>query len=356
MVEWLAGNRIIGTTAERPALGLPSGSVGGWVEVARTTLGSNGNTFTVSSIPDKRYYFVLINPAFTNAGSGNTFRLGSGGSEDSGSNYAYRRSTNGGSDVTGINQSSGIIPIGGYSTEHELLTMHIANKSDKEKLCIHNRCYSIAGAGNAPLRIEQASKWTNTSNAIDMMKATLNSSGNFASGTEIVVLGYDPADTHTTNFWEELSSVTTTSSGTISSGTITAKKYLMYQIIGKKASGTGTGSSRFQFNGDTGSNYAQRNSINGTHYTYGSQASANIGGDGNTAGEMVMYTGFIINNASTEKLWLGFSAFGNSSGNNIGNKGEIFDKWANTSDQITSILCMNMNFDAGAKMTIWGSD
>ena len=69
-----------------------------------------------------------------------------------------------------------------------------------------------------------------------------------------------------------------------------------------------------------------------------------------------MYTGFIINNASTEKLWLGFSAFGNSTGNNIGNKGEIFDKWANTSAQITSIECMGTTFDAGAKMTIWGSD
>ena len=36
MVEWLAGNRIRGTTAERPNFGLPSGSVGGWVELGRT--------------------------------------------------------------------------------------------------------------------------------------------------------------------------------------------------------------------------------------------------------------------------------------------------------------------------------
>ena len=29
-IEWLAGNRLRGTTAERPNFGLPSGSVGGW--------------------------------------------------------------------------------------------------------------------------------------------------------------------------------------------------------------------------------------------------------------------------------------------------------------------------------------
>ena len=130
----------------------------------------------------------------------------------------------------------------------------------------------------------------------------------------------------------------------------------MYQIIGKKASGSGTGSSRFQFNGDTGSNYAQRNGINGTDYDYANQSSMNIGGDGNTAGEMVMYTGFIINNSSNEKLLIGQAAYGNSAGNNIGNRVEVANKWANTSDQITSINCMNVDFDAGAKMTIWGSD
>ena len=44
MVEWLAGNRIRGTSAEKPALALQSPSVGGWKELGRTTLGRKGDS------------------------------------------------------------------------------------------------------------------------------------------------------------------------------------------------------------------------------------------------------------------------------------------------------------------------
>ncbi len=233
---------------------------------------------------------------------------------------------------------------------------YLCNLAGKEKLWINQNMWrSSSGAGIAPGREEGVGKWANTSNAVSTFTYHNWHTGNYDTNSQAIVLGYNPDDTHTDNFWEELSSVTTTSSGSISSGTITAKKYLMYQIIGKKASGTGTEAGRFQFNGDTASNYAQRNGINGTHYTYGTQSSANIGGDGNTAGEMVFLTGFIINKANTEKLFLGFSAYGSTAGNYIGNKGEIFDKWTGTA-QITSIECMGTTFEAGAKMTIWGSD
>jgi|11BtaG_2_1085332.scaffolds.fasta_scaffold00800_6 hypothetical protein len=356
-MEWLAGNRLRGTTAERPEYGLPSGSVGGWVELARTTLGSAGDTISVASLPDKRYYMLLTD----NRPSGNLnvgHRAGNG-SIDTGSNYAKRPSINGASDITThVNNNNFLETDGLNHTDNMFSVNYLANKSDKEKLGIgHCVRQNTAGAGNAPNRTEYVGKWANTSVVIDTLQTINFGSGDLASGSELVVLGWDPSDSHTTNFWEELDSTTTTTSGTIQSGTFTAKKYLMYQIVGKKASGSGTGSPRFQFNGDTGSNYAQRNSINGTDYAYANQASANIGGDGNTAGEMAMFTGFIINNAGTEKLFLGHSAFGNTAGaGQIGNRGEIACKWANTSDQITSIHCMNLNFDAGAIMKIWGAD
>ena len=346
-IEWLAGNRLRGTTAERPSASLQS--VGGWKEVGRTTLASNGDSLDVSSLTNKRYYMVLLDHQ-ANGSSQPNGRFNS----DSGSNYCYRYD-NDGSDGTGTSNSNMKTSNGWNTSEYGV--WFISNLAGKEKISLY-QCSTDrgSGAGTAPSRSVTANMWTST-NAINAINfAQGGSGGNFKAGSECVVLGYDPADSHTTNFWEELSSVTTTSSGTISSGTITAKKYLMYNIIGKKASGTGTESARFRFNGDTGSNYAQRNAINGTHYTYGSQSSANIGGDGNTAGELVFLTGFIVNVASREKFWLGNAAFGNSAGNNIGNKGEIACKWTNTSDQITSIECMGTTFDAGAKMIIWGSD
>ena len=59
-MEWLAGNRLRGTTAERPTASLQSPSVGGWVELARTTLGSAGDVIDVTSLSDKRYYMILM--------------------------------------------------------------------------------------------------------------------------------------------------------------------------------------------------------------------------------------------------------------------------------------------------------
>jgi hypothetical protein len=339
-------------TAQAGGAGGPS--VGGWVELARTTLGSNSSTLTVSSIPDKRYYFVLVNPSFTNAGSGNTFRLGSGGTEDSGSNYCFRRSTNGGSDVTEVNQSNGIIPIGGYSTEHELLTMHIANLSNKEKLCIHNRCYSVAGANNAPLRIEDVSKWSNTSNAIDIMKAQLNSSGQFASGTEIVVLGWDPADEHTSNFWQELASVELGSTGSnLSSGTISAKKYLWVQIWADHSTDE---AQNITFNNDSGATYARRRSANGAaDTTFINDNSIDFGSYGTTP---YFWNMFIINNAADEKLVISNTVFQNTAGAaNAPNRIEGVAKWTNNSSQITEIdLTVANTITAGAIMKVWGSD
>jgi hypothetical protein len=41
------------------AQGGAAGGVGGWVELGRTTLGSNGTTIDITSLADKRYYMVL---------------------------------------------------------------------------------------------------------------------------------------------------------------------------------------------------------------------------------------------------------------------------------------------------------
>ena len=49
-IEWLAGNRIIGTTAERPSASLQSPSVGGWKEVGRTTLSGSSSSVDLSLI------------------------------------------------------------------------------------------------------------------------------------------------------------------------------------------------------------------------------------------------------------------------------------------------------------------
>ena len=353
MVEWLAGNRIRGTSAEKPVLGLQSPSVGGWVELARTTLGTAGDTIDVSSLPDKRYYMILTNII----GSGSTWcdsRLNG----DTDSNYALRKSLNGATDTTSINYSWFLVPPNTFLTSY-FMTTYISNLTNKEKLGIEN-CVdgSTAGAGYAPARYEGVSKWVNTTDSISSFSRQNDYTGDYSSGSEIVVLGWDPADTHTTNFWEELASVELgTTADELSSGTITAKKYLMVEYYVKK---TGTANTRWRFNNDIGSNYAARQSGNGgadgsplinqtSIYTHADTS-------GNAFGNI-----FIVNNSANEKLGIFHEVSGvNTSGaSSAPARREVVAKWSNTSAQITEIDLINTDtggFSAGTIMKVWGSD
>ena len=353
-IEWLAGNRLRGTTAERPSASLQSPSVGGWVEVGRTTLGSSGDTIDVTSLPDKRYYMVLHNSISTGNVT-SSVRLNG----DSGNNYAWRYNDNGGSDGTitsnnAMNAGDRNPPTGGDAWA----VSYLANKSGKEKLMYsYGLQRNSAGAGTAPTRGETASKWTGT-NVIDQITSVNQESGDWASGTEMVVLGWDPSDSHTTNFWEELADTTFTSSG-VSAQTFTAKKYLWFQFwYTTDSSGNGQ---HFQLGDtggiDTGSTYARRHSING-------------GSDGTSVNQSKIYFApqlgartyfvnmFMVNNASNEKLVIIHSASNNGAGaGNAPQRRETVGKWVETTNQCDRIkIATDSGTFTGGQLKVWGAD
>jgi len=354
MVDWLAGKRVKGTSSERTTgtwAGLPSGSVGGWVELGRHTLGGTADNINVTSLSDKRYYMVL----FDRQASGQCrqkFRLNS----DTGSNYAYRLSQNGAADSTGTSQTdmgdntpSGTVPSFSVS--------YIANRSANEKLLLgHLVDQSTAGAGTSPQRQEYVAKHAQTSNPVSAVNLYNDGSGDYASGSEVVVLGWDPADTHTTNFWQELASVTASGSSTnLSSGTITAKKYLWVQAF---LDGTTT-RSQVTFNNDTGSNYADRYNANGGNEgTQTSQAHFDTQGIFSSTNPR-FFNMFIINNASNEKLCICHTVAINGTGaTNAPNRYETVGKWTNTSNQITEIDLDSVsgNWGSVSELRVWGAD
>ena len=80
----------------------PPGAVGGWKLAARTILNAPATTIDTVALPDKRYYMFLTDAV----NSGGTIQLNhrvGNGSFDAGTNYAHRRSDNGGADATGGN-------------------------------------------------------------------------------------------------------------------------------------------------------------------------------------------------------------------------------------------------------------
>ena len=328
-----------------------AGGIGGWVELGRTTLGGTSSTITVSSLADKRYYMVLgTNIANSGGGTDASLRLGNS-SVDTGSNYASRISENGGGESIATNRTNIRLNSSGAS-RHEFDIVYIANLSGKEKLVQGNSLINwVSGAGGDVHRKEIVGKWANTSNPIDVIQRYFTS-GAAQSGDEVVVLGWDPADTHTTNFWEELASVEWSSGGTIDTGAFTAKKYLWVQVQFKGNSGVYT-----RFNSDSGSNYMWRYNNNGgsdTTQTSITGIHSNFGFDTNPH----FVNMFIINNASNEKLVMSHLVTQNTAGaGNVSSRQEASHKWANTSSQITSMQLVtgSGNFTGGL-IKVWGSD
>jgi hypothetical protein len=359
MTEWLAGNRIRGTSAEKPVLGLQSPSVGGWVEVGRTTLGSAGSTIDVSSLPDKRYYMILGD---LDRSTGLEERITFNGNT---SGYASRRSGNGGTDTAPINEANIMATDAGGSPTFAV--GYIANKSNKEKLMIQQEISREATGATTLFRFELVGKSanTNTINQITYSGTNYGSARDYDSGAEVVVLGWDPADTHTTNFWEELASVDWSSGGTIDTGTFTAKKYLCVQMSYQN---TTSGFVYFNFNTDnTGANYSSRYSSNGAtdvvNTTYGNNESFyNLAGVGSSS----IYSNgfinmFIMNNSADEKLVISDSVQIEStelgSGYAPTTRREGVGKWINTSSQVTQIqLKKGSNNFSGGTIKVWGHD
>jgi hypothetical protein len=346
-VTYHSGRRIQGTQADFD--GTPAVS-GGWKEVGRTTLGSAGNTIDVTSLADKQYLMVL-----TNILQNGDYNLRTRMNGDSGSNYSYRESANGASDTTST--STDLINFTSASNTTDCFNVgYAANLSSKEKLWqswLAN--VRTAGAGTAPYRGETVGKHAQTSNPISQFNIFNNYGSNkFASGSEVVVLGWDPSDTHTTNFWEELYSGTGTSLDT-GVGGITSKKYLWVQGY---LTGVSTGTTyKYVVNGDTGSNYAQRLSVNGSSdSTFTNNSNGILYHSGQGSETSIFFNSFIINNSSNEKLVITNNVYTTTAGAGTSpSRQEIVSKWANTSAQITDIQ-LTGTYGTNSILKVWGSN
>ena len=341
-----------------PAIFSPLAVVGGWVELGRHTLGSPGDTLEVGSLPNKEYYMILWNGIATGNLDDCHLRMGNT-TIDTGSNYSSRYQTSGGADTAATSQSSIIIDKnnGAFNTFGQFF---ISNLSGQEKIFQGHRVKSnTAGAANAPLRLEATGKWVNTSNPLDILRITNIGSGSFDTGSEMIVLGWDPADTHTTNFWEELASEDLSGgvSDTLNSSTFTAKKYLWVQAYLESTGGAVTQTFRMGASGsiDTGTNYARRYSANGsTDVTNVSNDKLGFLYDLAPA----LIHGYVINISAEEKLIIAFTSEQQATGaSQAPNRMELVFKWANTSAQVTDYtLTKTGNHSSDTNLTIFGTD
>lgn len=166
-----------------------SSSNGWWEELGSTTLTSAGTEVAVIFTPKK--YLMVIASIVGDGGTDANQRVHVGnGSFDTGTNYSFRRSINGGSDVTEAPRDHIAHHNQKHFSEH---TLFIVNDASYEKLFINHSLTTSSGtgAGNAPNRAEVVAKWANTSNQIDRIRFIRTTGMNYQSGTTLSVYGHD---------------------------------------------------------------------------------------------------------------------------------------------------------------------
>lgn len=158
-----------------------------WEELGRTTLGSAGDTITVNNIPARKYLIILANLTATGGNINALVRF----NNDTGNNYSRRVSDNGAADSTATSASSigAIDAVADGPVNVRMLTTNVAAQEKIIEFQGYRR--GTAGAGNAPARREGLGKWANTSDQITRVDVINDSTGDFAIGSEVVVLGHN---------------------------------------------------------------------------------------------------------------------------------------------------------------------
>lgn len=158
-----------------------------WEELGRTTLGSAGDTISVTGLGARKYVAITANLTATGGNINALVRF----NNDSGNNYARRVSDNGAADATATSASS-IGCIDAVADGPVNVWMYFVNVAAQEKIAYfqgHRR--GTAGAGNAPARRDGLGKWANTADQVTRVDLVNDSTGDFAIGSSVVVRGHD---------------------------------------------------------------------------------------------------------------------------------------------------------------------
>lgn len=159
-----------------------------WEELGRATLGTAGDTITVSGLPTRKHLRVIM----VCSASGGTVDSSLRFNNDSGSNYrvSYTVSSAPGSNVDTAPVTQVPIETATVSSgEVQICTMDIVNVSTWGKQYKYETSTGVAGS--AVTWLSGYGKWANTSDSISRIDLTNTGTGNFAIGSEIVVLGHN---------------------------------------------------------------------------------------------------------------------------------------------------------------------
>jgi hypothetical protein len=161
-----------------------------WEELARTTLGSAGDTISCTPIAAKKYLMVIFNAIASGGTIDSTLRF----NNDSGANYAQKHAVDFSGTASDSVSATGFAletssTISGGSTQ---TVCFIYNPSTGDKLIQWRNSHQVGGltAATVPRTLEGAGSWNNNAQVtrIDWINA---GTGDFPIGSEMIVMGMD---------------------------------------------------------------------------------------------------------------------------------------------------------------------
>lgn len=158
-----------------------SQSGGWWEELGRASLSSPADSLTVSSLSPRKFIQVIVISRLS--GTSNNMLLRFNG--DSGTNYDYRASNDGGADGVATAQnafSCSLTQVGSAYMTADILNMDGIPKMVKGTNYVHGV------PGN---RREFSGRWNASQQISSVTLVNSDVNGDFGAGTELIVLGHN---------------------------------------------------------------------------------------------------------------------------------------------------------------------
>ncbi len=158
-----------------------------WEELGRTTLGVAGDTISITPIAARKYLQVRFHTVSTGGTQSPTIRF----NNDSGANYAFAYTLNFGTIATTVsNTNLGVTSSVSQGTQFG--QFEITNFTSQRKL-IQGQTLDDNNAGPASTcnSIQLTGKWDNTAAQITRIDITNAGAGDFAIGSQMIILGRD---------------------------------------------------------------------------------------------------------------------------------------------------------------------
>lgn len=162
-----------------------------WQKLETKTLGSAGDTIVPDAVFESKIFNQMLEHGLASGNlDGVNTRLGKT-TIDSGNNYSFRKSNDGGADSTNTS-TAGFITNGTNRAQDEFMIFYLINIAAEEKLAIgFTAMTNTAGAATAPERKEWVGKWAETTNQFDLASINNAGSGDYATDSNLSALGTD---------------------------------------------------------------------------------------------------------------------------------------------------------------------